>query len=765
MINKFNWESLLETEMIANPVYPETLNVSSEPGEGNTVSSYQKVDGGQRSLRNNGNLEHSGGEHPVSMNAPHGFVAINQPLEGYLQPAEVNQNAMPQISTSMDAKFQGTDFQMVSKMPDACVNGALQSQLSFGQWDYFVDNSPGSLNDLQLDCQVSNVQELKAVAEADQPYSPEQLFNIADISPAWSYSNENTKVILIGHFHESHKHLASSDIFLVFGDTCVPAEVIQHGVYRSIALPHAPGVVNCYLTLNGKTPISQVVNFEFRPVKHSLNSVASPELDVDECKQKDFNTLIRLVRLLFSASNSISMLTNEVSPNSLKGAKRFMSVTSPSIEKDWMHLLKLIRNNETSSSSLNEHLFELLLKNKLQEWLLTKVAGGCKTTNLDSQGLGVIHLCAILEYTWAAHLFKTSGLSLDFRDACGWTALHWAAYCGRVKMVAALLSSGANPSLVTDPTANFPGGCTAADLASQEGFEGLSAYLAESALRAHFEAMTLSGNITAPAARTSTEPVSSENLEVGSTEQEVLLKYSLAAYRNAADAADRITAALRDRSMNLQMKAAQLANSAMEAANIVAALKIQKAYRNHSRRKMMKAAARIQGTFRTWQARKNFLNMRRQAIRIQAIFRGHLVRRQYRKITWSVGVLEKAVLRWRLKRKGLRGLQVDSSRASSTDDKEGNCGEEDFYRISREQAEDRVNRSVVRVQAMFRSYHAQQEYRKMKLAYDQAKPSGIRHWVIPAPPRYRTRGGALPPLPNVQPADGEGEKMPLLSYD
>ena len=44
---------------------------------------------------------------------------------------------------------------------------------------------------------------------------------------------------------------------------------------------------------------------------------------------------------------------------------------------------------------------------------------------------------------------------------------------------------------------------------------------------------------------------------------------------------------------------------------------------------------------------------------MQAAFRGFQVRRQYRKILWSVGVLEKAVLRWRLKRRGFRGFQVD----------------------------------------------------------------------------------------------------------
>lgn len=93
------------------------------------------------------------------------------------------------------------------------------------------------------------------------------------------------------------------------------------------------------------------------------------------------------------------------------------------------------------------------------------------------------------------------------------------------------------------------------------------------------------------------------------------------------------------------------------------------------------------------------------------------MRRQYTKIVWSVGVLEKAILRWRLKRKGFRGLQVDADK----DEKQENVdGEEGFFHASRKQAEERVERSVVRVQAMFRSKLAQEEYRKMKLQHIQA---------------------------------------------
>jgi len=106
---------------------------------------------------------------------------------------------------------------------------------------------------------------------------------------------------------------------------------------------------------------------------------------------------------------------------------------------------------------------------------------------------------------------------------------------------------------------------------------------------------------------------------------------------------------------------------------------------------------------------------------MQAAFRCFQLRKHYRKILWSVGVVEKAVLRWRLKRRGFRGLQVRTAEVGTGDQDKESVVEEEFFRTGRKQAEERVERSVVRVQAMFRSKKAQEEYRRMKVALDQAK--------------------------------------------
>lgn len=184
---------------------------------------------------------------------------------------------------------------------------------------------------------------------------------------------------------------------------------------------------------------------------------------------------------------------------------------------------------------------------------------------------------------------------------------------GREKMVAVLLAAGAKPNLVTDPTPEIPGGRTAADLASLNGYDGLAAYLSEKALIEQFNDMSLAGNVSGSLDTTSTDTVNTENLTV----DQVYLKDTLAAYRTAAEAAARIQAAFREHSLKLRTQEVELSVPEAEACSIVAAMKIQHAFRNYESRKRIAAAARIQYRFRTWKIRKDFLNLRRNAIKIQ----------------------------------------------------------------------------------------------------------------------------------------------------
>ncbi|VFQ76930.1 unnamed protein product [Cuscuta campestris] len=626
-----------------------------------------------------------------------GQISVSNSLH-FIIPNDV---MLQSVNAPVTSYSERNDFDELSKV-------GLQGQDSFGRWmNYLIAaDSPGFVGDPSPETATSD-----GYQSLESPSINEQIFNITDVSPAWAFSTEETKVLLIGHFHGGQPQLASANLVCVCGDAHVPAEFIQSGVYRSLLSPHRPGLVNLFLSFDGSKPISQVIAFEFRaPLIHKKSTAPTEVL----WHWEELRVQLRLAHLLFTTPKSLEISSSAVPQDALRCAKTFTHKCSQ-ITQSWAFLTKSINNNELPFPQAKEDLFELSLRNKLLEWLLERILEGCKIPERDEQGQSVIHLCAILGYTWAVYPYKWSGLSVDYRDKFGWTALHWAAYYGREKMVAVLLAAGAKASLVTDPNSETPDGLTAADLASKNEYEGLGAYLAEKALVAQFNDMTLAGNASGSlqtAAASESDNVTSGDLELNDT---------LAAYRTAADAASRIQAAFRERSFKLRRKAVESSTPEIEARSIIAAMKIQHAFRKHETRKRLAAVARIQYTFRTWKIRKNFLNMRRQAVKIQAMFRGFQVRKQYRKITWSVGVLEKAILRWRLKRKGFRGLQVPATiESQEKEDCNVEEGEEDFFRASRKQAEERVERAVVRVQSMFRSKKAQGEYRRMKLQHNSA---------------------------------------------
>ncbi|KAD5802999.1 hypothetical protein E3N88_14359 [Mikania micrantha] len=592
----------------------------------------------------------------------------------------------------------------------------LPTQESFGRWmNYIIADSPESIDDSFFTPETLLIGQ-PSLGTINGDHHESQIFNITEVSPSWALSTEETKILVVGVFHEKHAHLANSNLFCVCGDICVPAQRIQSGVFRCLITPQSPGTMNLFLSLDGRQPISQHMVFDFRAPP---TSTSIPVLD-EKPDWQELQIKMRLAHLLFSSSKSLNILSSKIPQKTQKEAIMFAQKTRH-IVYSWDYLVNSIKGKGIPFVQAKNSLFELTLQNRLLEWLLERILEGCKSVDRDDEGQGVIHLCAILDYNWAIYPYSWSGLSLDFRDKFGWTALHWAAHYGRQRMVASLLSAQANPNLVTDPTSENPGGCTPADLASKSGYEGLAAYLAEKALVSHFEAMTLAGNVSG--SLQSTIPKNDDfapNLpQTQVDEEEQYLKDTLAAYRTAADAAARIQAAFREQSFKLRTKEVEYSNTEDEARCIIAAMKIQHAFRNHETRKQMAAAARIQYRFRTWKIRKDFVNKRRHAIKIQAVFRGHQVRRQYTKILWSVGVVEKAILRWRLKRKGFRGLQVENKNDEKDENKENN-GEEGFFHASRKQAEERVERSVVRVQTMFRSKRAQEEYRKMKLEHIQA---------------------------------------------
>ncbi|KAI3858552.1 hypothetical protein MKX03_005600 [Papaver bracteatum] len=124
----------------------------------------------------------------------------------------------------------------------------------------------------------------------------------------------------------------------------------------------------------------------------------------------------------------------------------------------------------------------LYLETMLMEWIYKRLEEeGCPTENLNFQGLGVIHMLAILGYRSLIRMYCGLGkgkLSLDFADLTGWTALHWAAFFNRNQMAQLLVGMGANPTLVTGRIIQFCNELTVAEVALRNGHHKLAAHLA-----------------------------------------------------------------------------------------------------------------------------------------------------------------------------------------------------------------------------------------------------------------------------------------------
>jgi len=107
----------------------------------------------------------------------------------------------------VDPNLQRRDFSAtVTDQPgDALLNNGYGSQDSFGRWvNNFISDSPGSVDDPSLEAVYTPGQDSSTPPTVFHSHSdiPEQVFNITDVSPAWAYSTEKTKVSpIIPFFH------------------------------------------------------------------------------------------------------------------------------------------------------------------------------------------------------------------------------------------------------------------------------------------------------------------------------------------------------------------------------------------------------------------------------------------------------------------------------------------------------------------------------------------------------------------------------------
>ncbi|KAL3622071.1 hypothetical protein CASFOL_034267 [Castilleja foliolosa] len=537
--------------------------------------------------------------------------------------------------------------------------------------------------------------------------SQDQLFSIIDFSPNWTFSGSEVKVLISGRFLMNHEEVDKNKWACMFGEVEVPAQIVGDGVLRCHTPSHDSGRVPFYITCSNRLACSEVREFEFR---------ASSIQDVDLGDLGSFTSDETLLHMRFL---KLLSLTSQASAQSSSAETSHVCAKIGALLKDdteWEQMLNLTKQDEYfSADKVKDQLLQKLLKEKLHVWLTGKVGEGGKGPGvLDEGGQGVLHFAAALGYDWAIPPTVAAGVSVDFRDANGWTAVHWAAYYGRERTVGFLISLGAAPGYLTDPTPIYPSGRTPSDLAADNGHKGIAGYLAESSLSSHLSSLDLQDSNNHHSKEKAVETVSERIATVAG--DGLSMKDPLDAVRNATLAAARIHQVFRYQSFQRKQLEeygdSEFGMSNERALSLIAG-KSKKGGRQHE--PVHAAAVRIQNKFRSWKGRKDFLLTRQRIIKIQAHVRGHQVRKKfYRKIIWSVGLLDKIILRWRRKGRGLSGFKPEAHAAgTSMVDTETKEDDYDFLKEGRKQTEERLQKALGRVKSMVKYPEAQAQYRRL----------------------------------------------------
>ncbi|THU43965.1 hypothetical protein C4D60_Mb02t02410 [Musa balbisiana] len=544
------------------------------------------------------------------------------------------------------------------------------------------------------------------------------LFTIREVVPEWAFSSEPTKVIITGDFHCSPSEHTWT---VLFGDIEVPLEIVQDGVFRCLTPQQSARKVKLCITSRNSQPCSEPHEFEFREKPERASSSSTSVGAVATKISAELLSLVKFMQILFSsASNPQEDLELEVDPlRKLEGSKNRLEP-----------IIEALLSGSMSPEKIMNAILQELLKDKLHQWLSFKHQGATEKDNLLSkQEQCIIHVISALGYQWALLPILKSGVCINYRDSNGWTALHWAASFGREEMVAALLAAGASAGVVTNPSAHDPAGKTPASLAAASGHKGLAGYLSEAALTSHLFSLTTEGNERLEESayvevQKGVNSISERSAHSdGGTEDQLSLKDSLAAVRNAVQAAARIQAAFRAYSFRRKQQEAAICGgeyglSPAGIHELSVASRSHKAFYGFGDKKYEQAALSIQKNYRRWKRRKEFLQKRTCIVKIQAHVRGRLVRENYKELLWSVGVLEKALLRWHRRGVGLRGFQAEPEYIDEEED--------DIIKVLRRQNLDTaINEAVFKVTSVVGSPRARQQYRRMLESYQQVKDSII----------------------------------------
>lgn len=646
-------------------------------------------------------LFHDQNAHPV--------VATTTVLvEQKLKDGGLGNDESEQVESGKMKKLDSFGRWMDKEIGGDCDNSLMASD-SGNYWDtldtHNEDKEVSSLHHMQLD-----------MDSLGPSLSQEQLFSILDFSPDWAYTGVRTKVLIVGTFLGSKKLSSETKWGCMFGEIEVSAEVLADNVIQCQTPLHSPGRIPFYVTCSNRLACSEVREFAFEenPTKY-LSPVGIKISPEDEVQLQ-----MRLLKLVDSEPDNKWLKCSAFDCEKCK-----LKETMYSMRNDSAVFEETFQIDGIGHINPRDVLFQRLMRDKLYEWLMYKVHEGGKGPHvLDDEGQGLIHLAAALGYVWAMAPLVAAGISPNFRDTRGRTGLHWATYFGREETVIVLVKLGATPGAVEDPTSAFPRGQTAADLASSRGHKGIAGYLAAADLTNQLSVLTVkeneTGNIVTTTAAYSVFQSAEDDLSNMTMDEQHHLKESLGVFRKSAHAAASILAAFRARSF-CQRQLAKSSSDISEAALDVVADSLSKVHKmGHFEDYLHFAALRIQKRYRGWKGRKDFLKIRDRIVKIQAHIRGHQVRKQYKKVVWSVSIVEKAILRWRRRGAGLRGFRAGELVGVVAKDSQ-KSDEYEFLSIGRRQKSDDVKKALDRVKSMVRNPEARDQYMRLIMKYQKFK--------------------------------------------
>lgn len=231
------------------------------------------------------------------------------------------------------------------------------------------------------------------------------------------------QVIIIGSFLCDP---AESMWSCMFGSAEVPFEIIKEGVIRCEAPPCGPGKVNLCITSGDGLSCSEIREFEYRDKPDTgCPKCSAPQTCDMSTSPDELVLLVRFVQTLLSDRPS------ERDSNLESGNDKLLKKLKAD-DDQWSNVIGAIVDGSVSSTRTVDWLLQELLKDKLDTWLSSRSRDeDYITCSLSKQEQGIIHMVAGLGFEWALYPILGHGVSVDFRDNNGWSALHWAARFGR----------------------------------------------------------------------------------------------------------------------------------------------------------------------------------------------------------------------------------------------------------------------------------------------------------------------------------------------